>query len=54
MFESLALLAGFHTMAMIGEPTKQGGRHLYITKHLLSLGQSHIGGDQHVGAFVEF
>ena len=54
MPEAPTLVAGFHQVAMMGEPIQKGRGHLHIAKHLLPLGKPQIGGDRHAGALVQF
>lgn len=53
VLEAVGLVAGFHDVAMMGQPIQQRSRHLGVAKHTRPLGEAQIGGDDHAGVLVQ-
>ncbi len=54
MAEAPGLVAGFHDVAVMGEPVQQSGGHLGIDEHAAPLAETQVGRDHHAGALIEF
>lgn len=51
-FEAVAVVAGFHDVAVVGEPVEQRGGQLGITEHAGPFGEAEVGGDGETRVFV--
>ena len=54
VLESVAVVAGFKNMAVMGESVQQCRGHLRVPEHAGPLAEAQVGGDHDAGAFVEF
>ena len=52
-FESPAVVAGFHDVAVVSQAVEQRGRHLGVAEHARPFTEREIGGDDDGGALVE-
>ena len=54
VFETIAVIAGFDDVAMVGQAVEQRGGHLGVVEDPGPFTEGEIGGEDHAGALVEF
>ena len=54
VFETIAVIAGFDDVAMVGQAVEQRGGHLGVVEDPGPFTEGEVGGDNQAGALVEF